>query len=98
MIFFVAFLKLVAIVLAYANYVYYAKFQDNALVVGRTNCGKTYFVQKLVVNNFFWKLILAEWIPKVTLSKTREADIQSYFDCVVKFHYRKQIRKCFRTV
>lgn len=56
MIFFVAFLKLVAIVLAYANYVYYAKFQDNALVVGRTNCGKTYFVQKLVVNNFFLKV------------------------------------------
>ena len=54
--FFVAFLKLVAIVLAYANYVYYAKFQDNALVVGRTNCGKTYFVQKLVVNNFFLKV------------------------------------------
>ena len=32
------------------------KFNDNILIVGRTECGKPYFTQKLEINNFFGKL------------------------------------------
>ena len=69
------------------NYVYDAKFQGNVLVVGRTNCGKTDFLQKLAVNNFFGKLVQVEWVSKLNLDKKREAEIQSCFDCAAKSHY-----------
>ena len=36
--------------------VYNGKFNGNILIVGRTECGKTYFTQKLAINNFFSKL------------------------------------------
>ena len=29
------------------------RFHGNILVVGKTACGKTYFLQKLGLNNFF---------------------------------------------
>ena len=29
------------------NYLYYAKFEGNILVVGKTGCGKTTFIQSL---------------------------------------------------
>ena len=32
------------------------KFSGNILIVGRTECGKTTFMQKLALNNFFGKL------------------------------------------
>ena len=57
------------------NYVYDAKFLWNILVVGRTI--------------FFGKLVQAEWVCRINLNKKREADTQSCFDCIVKFHYSK---------
>ena len=36
--------------------VYDGKFNSNILVVGRAECGKTYFTQKLAINNFLGKL------------------------------------------
>ena len=38
------------------NYVCNGKFSGNILIVGRTECGKTTFMQKLALNNFFGKL------------------------------------------
>ena len=35
--------------------VYNGQFYGNILVVGRTNCGKTTFIEKLGLNNFFWR-------------------------------------------
>ena len=46
---------------------YDAKFQRNVLVAGRTNCGKTFSVQKLAVNDLFRKLNQAE--SKLLLAK-----------------------------
>ena len=37
------------------TYVYDRKFSGNILVVGRTGCGKTAFVQKLATN-IFWQI------------------------------------------
>ena len=38
------------------NYTYDANFFGNILIVGRTGSGKTFFAQKLAVNNFFGTL------------------------------------------
>ena len=69
------------------NYVYNAKFSGNILIVGRTECGKTTFMQKLALNNFFGKLKKTEWVSGIELSKTREAEIETNFSCKVDFHY-----------
>ena len=71
------------------SYVYYGIFYGNILVVGRTGCGKTRFVQKLTVNSFFWDLVKVEWVSYVKLDKRREAEIQSCFSCELEFHYPK---------
>ena len=67
--------------------VYNGKFNGNILIVGRTECGKTYFTQKLAINNFFGKLKKAEWVSYIILTREREAEIESCFQCEVEFHY-----------
>ena len=69
------------------SYVYNGKFVGNILVVGRTGCGKTAFVQKLAVNQFFGELIKAEWVSYIKLDKQREAELQSCFDCQLDSYY-----------
>ena len=51
------------------------KFSGNILVVGRTGCGKTAFVQKLAVNKFFGNITKAEWVSFIKLNTQREAEI-----------------------
>ena len=69
------------------NYTYSSKFSGNVLIVGRTECGKTTFMQKLALHNFFGKLKKAEWISGITLTKKREAEIQTNFSCELAFYY-----------
>ena len=69
------------------SYVYDGKFSGNILVVGRTGCGKTAFVQKLVINRSFGELNAAEWVSFIKLDKAREAEIQSCFECELDFYY-----------
>ena len=69
------------------TYVYDGKFSGNILVVGRTGCGKTAFVQKLAVNRFFGELNAAECVSFIKLDKAREAEIQSCFECELDFYY-----------
>ena len=73
------------------NAVYDGKFIGNILVVGRTECGKTSFVQKLALNNFFGKLKKVKWVSGIRLSKEREAEIESNFSCEVKFSYPSDV-------
>ena len=67
------------------NYTFDKTFQGNILIVGQTECGKTTFMQKLALNNFFGILKKAEWVSYIPLTKKREAEIQSNFSCVVDF-------------
>ena len=67
--------------------VYNSKFNGNILIADRTECGKTYFTQKLAINNFFVKLKKAEWVSYTILTREREAEIESCFLCEVEFHY-----------
>ena len=68
------------------NKIYDGQFRGNILVVGKTGCGKTHFLQKLAVNKFFGKLIKTEWVSGIDINKRREAEIQSCFDNEVEFH------------
>ena len=69
------------------NSIYDGKFIGNILIVGRTECGKTSFIQKLAINNFFGELKKVKWISGIHLDKQREAEIESNFTCEVKFAY-----------
>ena len=52
------------------HYTYDGKFTGNILVVGRTGCGKTTFIQKLGRNKLFGNdLAEVSWVPKIILSK-----------------------------
>ena len=57
------------------TYVCDGKFSGNILVVGRTGCGETAFVQKLAINKFFGELNKTEWVSFIKLEKQREAEI-----------------------
>ena len=43
--------------------------------VGKTQCGKTYFFQKLGLQNFFGKIVKTEWVTGIEIEEQREAEI-----------------------
>ena len=59
------------------NYTYYGKFEGNILIVGRTGCGKTTFVQNLGKNKLFGNVKEIYWISKIELSKDTEDNIRN---------------------
>ena len=67
------------------NYIYDSKFSGNILVLGRTECGKTTFVQKLALNNFFGELKKTELVSGISITKEREAEIETNFSCKLNF-------------
>ena len=67
--------------------IYDGKFVGNILILGRTECGKTTFVQNLAVNNFFGEIKSVKWLSGIKLSEKREAEIESNFSCDIKFDY-----------
>ena len=73
------------------NKIYDAQFRGNVLIVGKTGCGKTHFVQKLGLNNFFCKIVKTEWVSSISLSNSRQAEIQSCFNSKVEFHHALDI-------
>ena len=66
--------------------IYEGQFRGNILVVGKTGCGKTYFLKKLGLNKFFGKLVKTEWVTGIEIDEQREAEIQSCFSNKVEFH------------
>ena len=73
------------------NNIYELQFRGNVLIVGKTGCGKTHFVQKLGLNNSFGKTVKTEWVSSISLSKSREAEIQSCFNSKAEFHHAQDI-------
>ena len=53
------------------------KFKGNILIVGRTRCGKTTFVQNLGKNKFFGDILTVYWVSKISLSAEREGKIKA---------------------
>ena len=75
------------------NYVYDVNITGNVLIVRRTGCRKTYFMQKLAVNKFFGNLRRIEWVSHIDLDEEREAEVEYCFSCDVGFHYTKSIEQ-----
>ena len=69
--------------------IYNGQFYGNILAVGRTGCGKTIFLDKLGLNNFFGNIIKTEWISGNDIDKKRQAEIQSYFSNKTEVHVVK---------
>ena len=70
--------------------IYDGQFSGNVLVVGRTGCGKTTFLEKLGLNKFFGDIVKTEWISGIDIDKKREAEIQSYFSNETEVHVAKE--------
>ena len=62
------------------KYSYDGKFEGNILIVGRTRCGKTTFVQNLGKNKLFGDITTVYWISKISLSAEREEKIIEIFN------------------
>ena len=76
-----------------SKYIYDGRFKGNILVLGRTECGKTSFVQKLALHDFFGTLKNAKWISGIKLNESREAEIESNFSCQTSFHYPNDVNE-----
>ena len=76
-----------------SKYIYDGKFRGNILVLGRTECGKTSFVQKLALYDFFGKLKKAKWVSGIQLNGSREAEIESNFSCDISFFYPNDVNE-----
>ena len=70
--------------------IYNGHFHGTILVVGRTGCGKTTFLEKLGLKFFFGNIIKTEWISGIDIDKKREAEIQSYFSNETEVHVAKE--------
>ena len=71
--------------------IYDGLFGGNILVVGRTGCGKTTFLEKLGINKFFDNLVKTEWISAIDIDKKRDAKIQSCFSNETEVHIAKEL-------
>ena len=69
--------------------IYNGQLYGNILVVDRTGCGRTTFLEKLSLNNFFGDIIKTEWISGIDIDKQRQAEIQSYFCNETDVHVAK---------
>ena len=73
----------------YREFTYDGQFSENILVVCRTGCGKTTFIQKLGKNKLFGGDITdVFWVSKIISTKDREDFIRDSFeDQEVRFSY-----------
>ena len=62
------------------KYSYDDSFEENILIVERTGCGKTTFVQNLAKNKLFGQITEVYWVSKIELSKEREENIEPSFE------------------
>ena len=71
--------------------IYDSQFRGNVLVVGKTGCGKTTFLQKLGLYIFFGKIVKTKWVSRIEIDEKCKAEIQSCFDNEVEIHIAKEL-------
>ena len=69
--------------------IYEGQFYDNVLVVGRTGCGKTTFLENLGLNNFFGDIIQTEWISGIDIDKKERPKFNLILVMKQKFMWQK---------
>ena len=67
------------------NYIYDHKFSGNILALGKTKCGKTPFVQKLALNNFFDELRKQNGFLALVLQKKEKLKLKQTFHVKLNF-------------
>ena len=76
------------------DYRYDRKFEGNSLIVRRTSCSKTTFVQNLDKNKLFGDVKEVYWISQIELSKDREKNIRDCFvDQTINFDYPNNVEE-----
>ena len=76
------------------KYAYDGKIGSNILIVGRTGCGKTTFVQNLGKNKLVGDVKEVYWISKTEFSKDREENIRDCFtDQIATFNYPNNVEE-----
>ena len=70
--------------------IYDGQFYGNVLAAGRTDCGKTTYLEKRGLNKCFGNILKTEWISGIDTDKKREAKIQSYFSNGTEVHAAKE--------
>ena len=76
------------------DYRYDRKFEGNSLIVRRTSCSKTTFVQNLDKNKLFGDVKEVYWISQIELSKDREKNIRDCFvDQIINFDYPNNVEE-----
>ena len=66
--------------------IYDWQFRGNILVLGRTDSGKTYYIQQLALNGILGNIEKTPWVSGVATSDTRKAQIQSCFANNIEFY------------
>ena len=69
--------------------IYDGQFYGNILVVERTGCGKTAFLEKLGLNNFFVNIIKTEWISGIDIDKKERLKSNLILITKQKFTWQK---------
>ena len=69
--------------------IYNGQFYGNILVVGRTGCGKTTFLEKLGLNNFFGNIIKTERISGIDIEKKERPKSNLILVTKQKFMWQK---------
>ena len=69
--------------------IYEGQFYDNVLVVGRTGCGKTTFLENLGLNNFFGDIIKTESISGIDIDKKERPKFNLILVMKQKFMWQK---------
>ena len=72
------------------TFIYDGQFRGNILVISRTGCGKTTFLEKLGIHNLFGNLVKTEWISGIDIVEKRKAKIQSCFSTETEVHIAKE--------
>ena len=70
--------------------IYNGQFSGNILVVGKTVCGKTTFLEKRRINNYFGNLVKTEYISEIDTDEKGETKIQSSFSNETEIHIAKE--------
>ena len=69
--------------------IYNGQFYGNILVVEITGCGKTTFLEKLGLNNFFGNIIKIEWISGIEIDKKERPKSNLILETKQKFMWQK---------